>query len=265
MLFRVIIYCLGAYGILIILAYLLQRHMLYYPDTEYPPTEELKEIGVELWPQGEAPYKGLISAPFDSKGLVIVFHGNAGAAWHRAYYVDALVPLGYRVLLAEYPGYGGRKGSLGEDSFVRDAKQLVREAWQEFGAPIFLWGESLGCGVAAAVARDGDIPINGVVMLTPWDSLTNLAQKMYWFLPVGILLRDKYDNRKNLQVFKGPVAVVVAEKDEIVPKKFGLSLYESIPGKKRLWIFPHSGHNDWPASPKEKWWKEVMDFLAQEG
>ncbi len=265
MLFRVFIYCLAGYGILVFIACLLQRNMLYFPHTKHPPREELRRLGLELWPPGGGEYKGLISDSPGSRGVVVVFHGNAGAAWNRAYYVEALAPLGYRVLLAEYPGYGGRKGSLGEESFVADAKELVEKAHEEFGEPIFLWGESLGCGVAAGVAADPQVPVKGLVMLTPWDSLANLAKKIYWFLPVGLLLRDKYDNVKNLQAFKGPVAVAVAEKDEIVPKEFGLNLYESLPGKKRLWVFPGAGHNDWPSSPKEGWWKEVMEFLSQGG
>ena len=89
-----------------------------------------------------------------AKGTVVVFHGNAGTADHRAYYVTALGSMGYRVILAEYPGYGARQGELGEPSFVRDAQATVRLASQRYAEPIFLLGESLGCGVVAAAARD---------------------------------------------------------------------------------------------------------------
>ncbi len=257
------LYAVIGYLIVCTLAYLFQRNMLYYPDTEYPDEKELKRIGLKTWPETGSGYKAVVSlTPSGAgKGVVVVFHGNAGAAWHRYYYVQALEPLGYRVVLAEYPGYGGRGGELGEESFVSDGKQLLAQVMKEFGGPLFLWGESLGSGVAAAIARDPGVPVSGVVMLTPWDSLANLAQKIYWFLPVRWMLRDKYDTVKNLQEFRGPVAVVVAERDEIVPKEFGLALYEALCGPKRLWVFPDSGHNDWPSSSNETWWKEVMEFL----
>jgi pimeloyl-ACP methyl ester carboxylesterase len=92
---------------------------------------------------------------------VLVFHGNAGSALDRKYYPDALEKLGYRVILVEYPGYGGRRGKLGEGSFVADARDLVTLARDEFGDPIYVWGESLGCGVAIAVAADRQWRLRG--------------------------------------------------------------------------------------------------------
>lgn len=97
--------------------------------------------------------------------------GNAGAAIDRSYYVRALEPLGYRVLLMEYPGYGGRPGSPSETTLTRDARASIELARQAFGQPIFLWGESLGSGVVAAVVADPTLPVAAVILLTPWDSL----------------------------------------------------------------------------------------------
>jgi alpha-beta hydrolase superfamily lysophospholipase len=162
----------------------------------------------------------------------------------------------------EYPGYGGRAGKLSEASFIADAKQSIALAHRRFGSPLLLWGESLGAGVVAALAADATLPIAGVALITPWDSLTRLAQRLYWFLPVRWLVRDPYDSVRNLQAYDKPVAVLVAARDEIIPNAHGLRLYESIQSpQNKLWVFEQGGHNNWPRLPQEPWWWEVMHFL----
>jgi esterase/lipase len=76
------------------------------------------------------------------------------------------------------------------------------------------------------------------------------------------LVRDKYDNITNLRGFQNPVAILVAEKDEIIPREQAQELYDSLKTQKRMWVFKDSGHNTWPASPREKWWQEVADLLT---
>jgi len=104
----------------------LQRNMLYYPGTYLPSQEALAAHHLQFWPSGPDEYRGFVStAPAgNSKGTIVVFHGNAGTAADRVFYVDALAPLGYRVILAEYPGYGGRKGKPKEAVLWAMCKRL---------------------------------------------------------------------------------------------------------------------------------------------
>lgn len=194
-------------------------------------------------------------------GTVIVFHGNAGAAVDRAFYVKALGNLGYRVLLAEYPMYGGRKGELGEKSFVQDGNDTIRLAFEQFGEPIFLLGESLGCGVVAAVVHKTSVKIAGIVLITPWDSLASIAHEKFPFLPVRLLLTDAYDNIGNLKSFKGRVAVIGAEHDEVIPAEHAKTLFNSLSNDtKQMWVVKGAGHNNWPMFTDRSWWKEIIDF-----
>jgi len=195
------------------------------------------------------------------RGVVLVFHGNAGSAIDRTYYVAAIQRLGYRVILFEYPGYGARSGSRGEAAFAADAVEAAKAAIGEFGGPLYIWGESLGCAIASAIAARNDVPVKGVILATPWDTLPDLAQNIYWFLPVKWMVRDRYDNIGNLKEFKGPVAVIMAGEDEIIPSKRTMKLYESLGKNKRLWILENVGHNDWLAAVDNNWWREVMDFV----
>lgn len=201
-----------------------------------------------------------------AKATVVVFHGNGGSAMDRRFYADALNPLGYRVVLAEYPGYGGRSGEPAEAALVDDARGLVQAVGRRFPEPVVVWGESLGAGVAAAAVAEPLAGVRALVLLTPWNSLADAAGGHYPYLPVRWLLRDRYDSISNLQAFSGRVAVLVADEDRLIPPALGLALYESYGGAKRLWRFPGAGHNDWPAEAQQAWWAEVMHFaLAESG
>ncbi len=243
----------------------IQGRLLYYPGQI--GVEEIRQYaldnGLRMWPEQGQAYLGIVSTdgPSQPRGTVVVFHGNAGTAVSRRYYIDALESRGYHVVLAEYPGYGGRPGELSEKSFVADARRTARRAREAFGSPLYLWGESMGCGVASALAADPELGPQGVVMLTPWDSLLNEGKALFPWLPVRFFLRDAYDNVANLAGYKGPVAVIMSDRDEVVPNRLTQRLYESLSQPKRLWVFGNAGHNDWPGSPGLAWWDEVMFFL----
>jgi pimeloyl-ACP methyl ester carboxylesterase len=261
----VLLRILLVYAVILVLLYLFQNRMIYLPSRagldEIRHTADLR--GLELWPP-DGPYRGFLSKNTDAvfKGTVVVFHGNAGSATDRIYYVAPLERLGYRVLLGEYPGYGARTGATGEESFVADGRGIVLEAGKKYGDPVYLWGESLGCGVACALATDRALKIAGIILMTPWNTLPDTAQSHYWFLPARWLVRDRFDNVGNLKAFTGPVAVLIAGVDKTIPNRLSLDLYEKIPSPKRLWKFEGSGHNSWPIDPGLQWWGEVMDFVS---
>jgi|LSQX01.1.fsa_nt_gb pimeloyl-ACP methyl ester carboxylesterase len=240
-----------------------QNHFLYYPGRRLPTTGELGVLNLRFWPSGPAAYRGFIGAATiaAAQGTVIVFHGNAGTAADRAYYADALAPLGYRVILAEYPGYGRRDGRLGEAPFISDAKETLRLVSGQYGSPIFLLGESLGCGVAARLAGDNSLRIDGVLLVTPWDTLRAVAGHHFPWAPLRLLLRDRYDSVGHLKAYPGRVGIVGAEKDEVIPVRHATALYESRAGDKRMWIIPGAGHNDWMERVGPGHWREWMDYV----
>jgi pimeloyl-ACP methyl ester carboxylesterase len=239
----------------------LQYSMLYYPSSYVPSQAELAANNIQFWPSGPIDYRGFIGTGEVRNSTVIVFHGNAGTAVDRLYYVKALGSIGYRVILAEYPKYGKREGELGEKSFVNDAQASVRLVAEKYGGPIFLLGESLGCGVVAGVTRDKSLKIDGIILMTPWDKLVAVAKSHFRLLPVSLFMKDKYDNSENLKSFRGKIAVVGAERDEIVPIRHANELYKSLPGDKKMWTIKGAGHNDWPMFIDVPKWQEFMDFV----
>lgn len=264
---RILVYLVIGYLLLVGFVWLVQRKMLYFPDPA-PSIGVLRlsnNLHLKPWPGTGSEFRGYtgdrLAEELPTRGTIVVFHGNAGAARDRIYYALALEARGYRVVLAEYPGYGGRGGELSEDAFIRDGRETARQALTEWGGPLLIWGESLGAAVAAGVAADRTLPVAGVALITPWDSLTNLAQSLYWYLPARWLLRDRYDSIAYLDVYQGPVAVLAAERDEIIPNRHSQRLYDALPEPKRRWTFPEAGHNSWPADPQAAWWDEVLQWL----
>lgn len=251
------------YSLFLLLVFLFQRNLIYFPETytQDQQSELTSQLKLKPWPD-EQNYRGYISQNelTQAKGTVLVFHGNAGSARGRLYYINALERLGYRVILAEYPGYGSRMGQPSESVFIKDGLQTALLAQTSFGDPVFLWGESLGAGVVSGIVKTGEIKAKGIILMTPFDSLANVAQHHYWYFLGKWLIRDKFNNIINLKNYSGNTAVILAEDDEIIPKQNTLNLYESITGKKKLWAFPESGHNSLPIYPDSKWWSEVMKF-----
>ncbi len=241
---------------------MLQDQLLYFPVRA--SVETLVSGRLRAWPSA-GDFLGLAAEPEGTaRGTFLVFHGNAGHAGHREFYSDMLIRLGFRVILAEYPGYGPRRGKLGENSLVADAGKIVARAHGLYGAPLLLIGESLGAGVAAAASAGQTDKIAGMLLITPWDRLANVASHHYPWLPVNLLLRDRYDSVANLAGFTHPVAVVVAARDGIVPARFGERLYDSLAAPKRLKIVGNADHNDWSLRVDLDWWREIADFLLGE-
>lgn len=253
------------YLLFLLIVFLFQQKLIYFPDT-YSLAEQQQLAGqanLKLWPSADD-YRGLVSntSRTTNKGTVIVFHGNAGSATDRTYYRDALERLGYRVILAEYPGYAARSGDLSEQALVADGIQTAKQALNDFGEPIYLWGESLGGGVVSGIIQSGQAPVKGIVLVTPFTSMVDVAQHHYWYFFAKWLIRDKFDNVRNLQNYRGSTAVLVAEKDEIIPAKYSLKLFESLPHPKKRWTFKDAGHNTLPLTEGLPWWQEVMQFVS---
>lgn len=245
--------------------YFLQDGLLHYPAV-IDLAEALaaaREQQLAPWPDALQPRGWLRATPQTTRGTVILFHGNGGHALHRSGYADVFQQHGYRTLLAEYPGYGHRGGSKDEASLARDAAAAIAALRRQFAGPLFLAGESLGAGVAAAAMPRGAsaADVSGVLMITPWDTLLNIAGHYYPRPLVRLLLRDRYDSAANLAGYSGPKLVLIAGRDSIIPAEFGRRLYQNLVPKKKLVELPGADHNDWMAGMSPGTWREILAFL----
>ena len=244
---------------------LFQDRLLYFPEKVALPAllASAQHDGLHRWP-AEGEFRGLVREPIGrARATLVLFHGNAGHAGHRAFY-SSLSRFGVRVILAEYPGYGPRPGTLGEEVLAADAAETVALAQREFAVPVLLAGESLGAGVAAAAYARVPHTVAALWLITPWDSLANVARHHYPWLPVDWMLRDRYDSLAHLSSANVPVAIMLAQRDTIVPAHFGLRLYEQLRTPKRLWEVSGAGHNDVLNLVDERTWAEMTAYLLRE-
>lgn len=116
------------------------------------------------------------------------------------HYAAALAPLGLRVILAEYPGYGPRTGSVGERSLVADVEQTIALAHRLYGSPVLVIGESLGAGAAAAAASSRPDETADLLLLTLWGRLERVASCHYPWLSVRWPLHYCYDSAARLRL-----------------------------------------------------------------
>ena len=214
---------------------------------------------------GAASPQGYVRRDFSRaalRGTIVVFHGNGGCAYDRSFYADAFARRGFRTFFYEYPGYGGRPGSPSAATIVGDAQALIRSLDVAGYGPVYVWGESIGAGVAAAVCRDATLPVHGLTLQTPWDSLTHAAAVHYPFVPVAMLLWDKYDSIANLAQFSHPICVICGSIDPVLPARLGFSLYAHLPVPKKLIVQEGYGHGDWPCDEQEPLWDDALNFIA---
>lgn len=253
---------LGGLGLLV---YLGQRRFLYFPTREEPAQAErrARRLGLEPWSQGGRFLGWRSPAPGGApRGRVLVFHGNAGAALDRIYVRDVLQapgPAPLEVILVEYPGYGPRPGAPGEGALIEAALEAIRVARRD-GVPILLWGESLGSAVAALAAARSPGSVNGLALVTPLASITAVAGRHYPFFP-SALIRDAFRADLALPHHPGPVAFLVAGRDEVVFSDLSRSLFDAFPGRKRLWLEEGAEHNTLDYDPRLARWREMVAFL----
>jgi uncharacterized protein len=268
MLLRLAALLLAGFAGFCLLLYWRQEAMLFFP--EQAPLQRVEHeagaVGFRLWPEATSAYRALLAEPpGPAQGTCVVWHGNAGSARQRDYLAAPLLQLGLRVVVAEYPGYGARPpGSRREAVLKAEAKALVEAVHRRFGGPVVLLGESLGAALAAAVAGDPILPVSGVVLMTPWHDLAAVARVHYPWLPVGLLLRDRFDNTAALKDYRGPVVVVTAAADEIIPAAEGRRLFEALATPyKQLHEVPGAYHNDWIGRVTQHDWRAWLDFTGR--
>jgi pimeloyl-ACP methyl ester carboxylesterase len=262
------------YIICCIFFYLAQNSLEYpreFTDSDIPLAQAIQEAkvkGLVPWrmttPGAQFP-QGFVATDFDQphpRGTIVVFHGNGAWVIKHTAYVDAFARRGFRAFLYEYPGYGGRPGFPREKTIVPDGRALIRSLAKGGYGPIYVWGESLGSGVAAAVCADRNLPVQGLALVTPWDSIANVGYYRYPFLPVRWLAKDKYDSIANLAHFRHPICVIRSSLDEVIPARLTLDLYDHLPPPKKLIVQEGYHHGNWPTQPQLTWWDDVLDFIA---
>lgn len=266
-LLRLAILAVAVYVLYWMFASTLQRSLIYFPSTA--SENELDRLAAdsdfERWTTPDGRPIGWQSRFGNPLRPVLILHGNAGFALHRAALAQRLhqaaPELHAKYYLLEYPGYGDRPGTPSQNAFVDAAEEAL--ATLATSAKTILVGESIGTGVATLATEKLPQSVAGLVLITPFDSLVSVAKFHYPWLPVGWILSDRFESLRALKNFPGPVAFLVAGADEITPAKAGMRLYDSYPGQKRLWLVEGARHNNVATRISAKEWAEILGFASE--
>ena len=225
------------YGFVCILLYLAQDRLLYLP------TPELARPGARLLriERGDGATLKVWELHGAARAAVIYFGGNAEDVGANIADFDAAFPQ-RAVYLVNYRGYGGSTGRPSEAALTADA-EAVYDSVGVHHDPIAVIGRSLGSGVAVALAARR--PVERLVLVTPFDSIANVAADHYPWLPVRTLMRDRYDSLRRIGAVRSPTLVVVAEHDEVVSRARSDALVAALPPPLRhTLLVAGATHND---------------------
>ncbi|HZM35494.1 MAG TPA: alpha/beta family hydrolase [Burkholderiales bacterium] len=237
--------------------YLAQDRLIFMPQ----PLTEASRLRIQndfpsvesLFIQGE---DGTRLHAWYGKGepLVLYFGGNAEeVSWMLGEGPRRLPGTGW--LLVDYRGYGASEGSPSEKALVDDALRWYDRVSKD-SRKIYVFGRSLGSGVAVQLAAAR--PVAGVILIAPYDSLAAVGQHHYPFLPVGMLLRHRFDSVSLAPQIKAPLLCLVAERDEIIPAARSRALYEAWAAGKTWVELKDAGHNSTDGSPQ--FWASIREF-----
>jgi uncharacterized protein len=260
---RLLLFCVGLYLLICTGCAGFQRRLIYFPPVFRPEQVEewAQSARLERWRDSAGQAIGMkrLSPKQPAAGLVLIVYGNGSCATGCAHYADVIHDVAaFDVFILEYPGYADRPGSPSQKSLFRAADEALQLLTTD--GPVYLVGESLGTGVAAYLAGTHSNQVAGVVLLAPFNRLVDTAQYHYPLLPVRLLLVDRFPSEDYLRRYHGPVAVLVAGQDSVVPEKFGRRLYDGYAGPKRLWEFPAGDHGTVMTQPPAIW-EQIIAFL----
>jgi pimeloyl-ACP methyl ester carboxylesterase len=239
-----------------------QRSFLYFPRAANAAAvdQAAQSAGLQRWTNSSGANIGFKRpAPRQpAQGSVMIMYGNASTATGSARYADDLQQVAaLDVYILEYPGYEDRPGKPTEKTLfaaASDGLQMIPT-----NKPVYLIGESLGSGVASYLAGTYPNQIAGLVLISPFTSITDVAKYHYPVLPVSLFVLDQFHSDRYLLNYHGKVGITVDGQDNVVPEKFGLRLYNGYHGPKKLWQFPNGSHTE-IGEPETVFWKEAIDF-----
>lgn len=243
-----------AYAGLCVLMYARQREMMYFPQhtrVDASQTDfELRRNDVTL--------RGWVVNPGQA-AAVIYFGGNAEAVDRMRAPLAGWLP-DRSVYLLSYRGYGASEGAPEEALLFADALALFDNVRARHpSGTVSVIGRSLGTGVASYVASQR--PVHRLVLVAPFDSLAGVAQHHYPWLPVRLLIKDRYDSDRHLAGFERPVLVIRAGRDRVVPPRSTDALIAALPSPPTVLAVPDAGHDSVlvPAAPGQA----LAEFLTR--
>ena len=240
--FQIVIF---VYILMLIFLYFYQRNLMYHPNennySDDQITVNIEKVKVKTSDEIE------LLGWYHKKDLeryktILFFHGNAGSIENRIHKLNHFQEMDVNFLIIAWRGFSGNNGSPTEKGLYEDGKSaiswLIDKGVKEEN--IVIYGESLGTGVATHLSQNKNFA--GIILETPFTSMVDAAKNFYPYIPVSLLLKDKFDNKSKIRNINIPVLIMHGEVDQIVPYAMGKKMYEIANEPKFSYFTKHDNH-----------------------
>ncbi|ODA67527.1 2-hydroxy-6-oxononadienedioate/2-hydroxy-6-oxononatrienedioate hydrolase [Methyloligella halotolerans] len=236
-----------AYAIICVGAYRVHRYFVYKPDPTYTAPqdtalENVEEVKLKT-PDGVTLIAWWVPAREDMPTL-LYFTGNGGSVAGRAKKIDEIARAGYGVFMLNYRGFGGSEGRPTEADNIADAERAYDLLMERGLKPkdVVIYGESLGTSVATQLSLKR--PAKALVLEAPFTSAVSVGRLTWWFLPLRLVMVDKYKTISVIDRISMPLLIVHGKQDSVIPLRMAEELFAKAPDPKQMVVFPQADHND---------------------
>jgi len=254
--------------LILLLFYLFQEKLIFYPQkiseeaVHYILSSHKNTEDITLQMKDGTRLRGWFVKNIQNgkSKLIIYFGGNAEEVSWMIDEADRIK--GWSVALMNYRGYGSSDGKPGEKSLFSDALEIFdyfSNRKDVDSTRIVIIGRSIGTGVAVYLAHNRNVA--GVILVSPYDSLSSVAQDIFPILPVRLILKHKFDSISIAPYIKAPSLVLIASDDKIIPPRHSKKLAEKWGGEIEIKVIKGVDHNT--ISDKEEYWESIGEFLKQ--
>ena len=225
-----ILFALVAYALIVLGARLLHRRVLYQP-----PDDEVTKLpeGATLLTARAADGVAVNALEFDvpnATRTIVHFHGNAETVEANAFVAREMKKHGFSTVLVEYRGYGRSKGTSPDEAGLYLDAAAVLDALAARGVGpdhVVLWGQSLGTGVAAEMAKRGRG--SRLILVAPFTSTVEMGSRIVPFFPASVVMVDRFDTLSKASQITVPTLVVHGDIDDVIPFEQGERVSKALP------------------------------------
>ena len=258
----IFLFFISIYFFILISTFIFQRNLLYHPtENNYFGDKILVDVEkIKIRTQDNIQLVSWYHKKNLNKYKTILFlHGNAGSLENRIHKINHFKDMNINFLIIAWRGFSGNEGKPTEKGLYEDARSAVR--WLKSNGVkennIIIYGESLGTGVATEIAQNKNFA--GVILESPFTSMIDAGKDKYPYLPVRLLLKDKYESDKKIKNVKSPVLIMHGKVDNIVPFHMGKKMYE-LANEPKYYYF--SEYDDHMMEYNEKLLKVLKNFVS---
>lgn len=260
-----IVLAVVAYGAVLGYLFLNQRRMIYHPETriELPGVYGLTAFEERFIRTDSAPLQLWLHRADAGMPTIVYFHGNATHIGNRAGIYQALAEKGFGVLAVSWRGYGKSVGTPSEAGLYEDARAALDYLSHELKVALkdtILYGESLGTGVAVQMATE--YAVGALVLQAAYISVAQRAAELYPFIPVKLLIKDRYHSLSKIGRVKAPLLLFHGHLDSTIPLSHGKAVFDAATAPKQSVFFPQVNHNDFDSGVISE---HVLAFAKEHG